>query len=59
MKKKFRDITVDGVEYAWLIFGHYGLRIFKDKKVIFEETNLYGSTITPKVIETIIREFLI
>jgi hypothetical protein len=36
MKKKFRDITVDGVLYAWMMKGTY-LKIWLNKKVIFEE----------------------
>jgi len=36
MKKKFRDITVDGVLYAWMVKGTF-LKIWLNKKVIFEE----------------------
>lgn len=43
-KKKFRDITVDGVDYAWLYkngnmcSGQGRFVIWKDKKIIFEDT---------------------
>ena len=53
MKKKFRDITVDDVEYAWKVSLGF-ITIWKDKKVIFEDSLSYPS-ITPKHIAYIIR----
>jgi len=64
MKKKYRDITVGGEQYAWAIKG-YTIKIWKDKKIIHEidmynlarEDGLYGdnwSTITPRTISLII-----
>jgi len=58
MKKKHRDITVDGVKYAWTIYGsgkEHGVTIWKDKKILFTETVRLGS-VTPKDVEGIIRD---
>jgi hypothetical protein len=54
MKKKHRDITVNEVQYGWLIRYVDTVVIYKDKKIIYEEKcNEYP--ITPKVIENIIK----
>lgn len=62
MKKKFRNIVVDNIEYAWRTCryngdgdGGIGIRIWKDKKIIhetFHEGNY--EPITPKTIADII-----
>lgn len=56
MKKKYRDITVDHVKYAWNVIDDDGdaiLRIWEDKKIIH---NSYVSTdITPKLVADTIR----
>jgi len=57
MKKKFRKIVVDGIEYAWLVEYIDKVVIFKDKKRIFRD-KVSTSPITPKTIEIIIRAFL-
>ena len=58
MKKKHRDITVDGVQYAWTL-NSYGkekyVKIWKDKKVILNQT-FRQESVTPKDIEELIRE---
>lgn len=64
MKKKFRDITVDGQKYAWSIShpncdgdGGIKFKIWKDKKVVYEgyEEGGYGHPdITPAYISNII-----
>jgi len=65
MKKKYRDITVDGVKYAWNVRGgwNWDTDIFEDeyitiwlnKKVIYQEiTGLME--VKPKDIATIIKE---
>lgn len=58
MKKKFREITVDGNQYAWRVY-EYGdgdslaIKIWLDKKVIYDEiTNL--AEVTPQTIADII-----
>lgn len=65
-KKKYRDIVVDDVKYAWSIqdyYEGYTLKVWKDKKVLFELANgEYGDEIgehpvTPKVVEAKIKEF--
>jgi hypothetical protein len=48
-KKKFRDIVVDGVKYAWSIQDYWEghtLKVWKDKKILFELSDgEYGDTI--------------
>ena len=58
MKKKYRDITVEGVKYAWTIYGsgkEHDVTIWKDKKQLFTETLRLGS-VTPKDIADLIRD---
>ena len=56
MNKKYRDITVDGIQYAWMVKYTDKIVIFKDKKIIIEErTNVHP--ITPVVIETLIKNY--
>lgn len=61
MKKKYRDITVDGIPYAWQTNG-YGIKIWRDKKVVFDDYYYKDSetsdkvVVTPKIVETIIRK---
>jgi len=61
MKKKHRDITVDGVKYAWTIkndcdgYGGNCVSIWKDKKVIHEDI-ISGIDITPKTIADMIKK---
>jgi hypothetical protein len=54
MKKKHRDIVVNGKPYAWLVRGCCTLVIFKDKKVIYEQRREEYS-ITPELVDSIIR----
>ena len=64
MKKKYRNIIVDGKKYGWLIDfncdgdgGNY-LRIFDKKLVIdFRKINCNISQITPKIVENEIRYY--
>lgn len=61
-RKKFREITVDGQLYAWQVTscGLYGtryLKIWKDKKVIFDEDTVL-ETIQPGDVANIIKSFL-
>jgi hypothetical protein len=55
MKKRFREITVDGEKYGWCVNsvncdgdGGKMLKIFRNKKLIYED--LFGGdlVITPK-----------
>ncbi len=53
MKKKIREITVDGKTYVWMCGGGYYkdnyLRVFLDKKeIIYQE--LRTNSITPKIV---------
>jgi hypothetical protein len=54
MKKKYRDITVDGVKYAWMT-SYDTLTIWKDKKVIKTE-DVTHCTVTPKMVAEIIQK---
>jgi hypothetical protein len=59
MKKKHRDITVNGVKYGWIAgVGGY-LTIYKDKKKIWENGYKGDSpeVITPKHVAEVIRKF--
>ena len=67
MKKKFREITVDGVTYGWLIRNKYSKRtveIWLNKQVIFERDIEYNDKngnnieITPSRVERIIKNSL-
>lgn len=58
MKKKHRDIVVDDVAYAWIVYGtgkERGIGIWKDKKEIFY-TEVRMPSITPSFIADLIRE---
>ena len=67
-KKKYRDIVVDGVKYAWTVRGYYDgstLKVWKDKKVLFELDidydlfkDTYNSEITPSLVAEKIKEFV-
>ena len=54
MKKKHRDITVNGIKYGW-IGGCGWLTIYKDKKPIWSNTKMIvESSITPAYVRNII-----
>jgi hypothetical protein len=55
MKKKYRDITVDGVKYAWMVSNGDTLTIWKDKKVI-KTRDVLHCVVTPQLVADIIRE---
>lgn len=56
MKKKHRDITVDGVKYGW-IGGCGWLTIYKDKKPIWSNIKMFAeSRITPSFVRGIIEK---
>ena len=60
MKKKHRDITVDGVKYAWTLrkwSKEIYVKIWKDKKPLFTKT-FRQPTVTPKDVEELIKENL-
>lgn len=63
--KSLRTINVDGIEYKWL-FDDYGwLKIWKDKKIVYEDGfnkgysqvsyNLVDDQMTPEVVAKVIR----
>jgi hypothetical protein len=56
MKKKHRDIVVDGITYGWI--GGWGwARIYKDKKLWFNYNNDDG-WILPSMVADAIKEWL-
>ncbi len=54
MKKKFREITVDGVKYGWAIKMHSSLIIWKDKKQI-HSVNTEHIIVTPAFVADTIK----
>lgn len=64
MKNKYRDITVDGVKYAWNVIGGWCwdtdvytdeyITIWLNKKIIYQEKHL--GDVKPKDIANIIKE---
>ena len=62
MKKKFRDIVVDDVKYAWQARADDDyparIKIWKNKKVIIEGALSDGFEVTPKIISEIIEDFI-
>ena len=61
MKKKYRNIVVNGKTYAWNIIPRYNgisVRIWEDKKIIYNEFILGRNTITPKFIAEKIKKHL-
>lgn len=71
VKKKHRDIVVDGEKWAWSIGGGYDyirdwyrtqfIKIWKDKKIVFEKGYPYKQKsyqITPGLISRFIKMYL-
>jgi len=59
MKKKYRNIVVDDVQYGWTIYGdgkEQDVQVWKDKKELFS-TNFRVTSITPKDIADAIMEY--
>ena len=54
MKKKYRKIVVDGIEYAWM-YKDENLTIFKDKKKIICMGMTHCGNFTPKFIAELIK----
>ena len=53
MKKKFKEIVLDGKKYGWIVKSDGRiLRIYEDKKIIYEK-EIVGE-ITTKIISDII-----
>ena len=54
MKKKFREITVDGVKYGWTVYvgedSPNTVTIWLNKKPLYESVNCGYMDITPKLI---------
>lgn len=56
MKKKHRDIEVDGVQYAWIARENGTVTIWKDKKPICEDTVYAGDVaVIPPMVKHAIR----
>ena len=60
--KKIRRITVNNIEYTWLVGdyncdgdGGFNVTIYKNKKIIFNKV-AHDEYITPKIIADIINE---
>lgn len=66
MKKKFREIEVDGEEYAWRVASHVDdanlpynkLTVWEDKKILFTKDYKDGEAVTPKTVSNEIRNFV-
>jgi len=57
MKKKHRDIVVDGQQYGWMVDGCNHVRIWKDKKVIAEyDIEYQHDSVTPRMIVGLIKD---
>jgi len=57
MKKKHRDIVVDGVQYGWTVESYYRLKIWKNKKVIAEYCIAeHHDAVTPKFVAALIKD---
>ena len=57
MKKKHRDIVVDGVKYGWMIDGYNHVKIWKDKKVMAEyDIEYHHDSITPSMVAGLIKD---
>jgi hypothetical protein len=59
MKKKFREITVDGEKYGWSIDTHSSsdcnfINIWHNKKIIYSDDITSDDIFTPKRIKDII-----
>lgn len=59
MKKKHRDITVNGVKYAWVCENYgYGYTVWKNRKHWFRVHLGSDTTVTPKMVATEIEKRL-
>jgi len=54
MKKKYRNITVNDIEYAWMV-GNETLTIWKDKEVI-KKVDVSHCVVTPGMVADYINE---
>lgn len=55
MKKKHRDIVVDGVQYGWTVWCNT-VKLWKNKKVFAEYDIPYHHDITPKIVAGLIKD---
>ena len=56
MKKKHRDIVVDGVQYGWMVKGYGRVRIFKTKNEFVDFEIDDDRTITPNIVAALIKD---
>jgi hypothetical protein len=58
MKKKTREIVVNGETYLWLVTPYVGnIRIWNNRVLVYDGTYTgTDNTVTPKTIETIIKD---
>jgi hypothetical protein len=65
MKKKYREITVDDVQYGWTFHydcdgdGNMCVAIWRDKKIIYREIVKGGYTLLPSILATAIRRIVL
>lgn len=58
MKKKHRDIIVDGVRYGWIMYNVCEYSIYLNNQVIITRKTDERFPITPKIIESEIRKWI-
>ena len=61
MRKKFRNITVDGQEFGWKVSLNddtYNLTIWQNKQIIHQEDVAEVAEVTPKFVSLIIKKLL-
>jgi len=56
MKKKHRDIVVDGKKYGWTVSAWQYVRIWYDKKIIAEYKVPEIYDVTPKIVAALISD---
>ncbi len=56
MKKKHRDISVNGLAYGWTVDGYQHVKIWYDKKVIAEYDVPYVHDVTPRIVAGLISD---
>jgi len=59
MKKKYRNIKVNGQSYGWTVNNHgkeQTVSVWQDKQVIFA-TTVRTSGVTPSLVADLIREY--
>jgi hypothetical protein len=69
MKKKYRDIVIDGENWAWRFkkrddcYGTQFITIWRDKKIVYEKSYMYNRnkksySVTPGLVGRFIKTYL-